>query len=349
MDKNLARVWLSLIFLAVSIKGYSEVSNATPVKPVSPSTRAKFYRRLSSTGSSIDPVLNPPNEMAEKGQEGGEANFNPYFYPYFVGFEGALPLNAGGSLTTSVIQMPAIAFGTWTSPQLGFECYLGYQSSVDSTGTKISTSTQGPAITNKTETTTYAGVTGSGNGVGFAPKFLFGGAVKYRIYQVSHFGVSADFLVAVTPRNSANYYKTGTHTVTTPDISVPGNYTVADSSVVTVNDMTDWLFRGGPRINVEYHFHYFPHLLLGVSLGTYVSVGGEKTTTTTTANKTVAYTGGVAGTPSTDTTQVDVVKTKSTDTKSDTYTIGGTGLNLTGAGGLIPISVVGTFRIRYTF
>jgi hypothetical protein len=46
---------------------------------------------------------------------------------------------------------------------------------------------------------------------------------------------------------------------------------------------------------------------------------------------------------------VDVVKTKSTDTKSDTYTIGGTGLNLTGAGGLIPISVVGTFRIRYTF
>ena len=332
---------------------FSEVSNVAPIKPSSsPSTRAKFYRRLSSTGSAIDPILNPPNEMTEKGQE-GEATFNPYFYPYFVGFEGALPLNAGGSLTTSVIQMPAVAFGAWTSPQLGFECYLGYQSSTDNTGTYTTTNAQGPLVTNKTETTYY----GDANvvppnlttlGVGSAPKFLIGGAVKYRIYQVSHFGVSADFLVAVTPRNTANYYVSGTHTVTTPNISVPDTYTVADSNVVTVKNMTDWLFRGGPRINVEYHFHYFPHLLFGVSLGTYVSVGGEKTKTTTTTNKTVAYNGGVAGTPSPDTTQVVVVKTKSTDTKSDTYTIGGTGLNLSGAG-LIPISVVGTFRIRYTF
>ena len=122
MGRGLRQVWVIALFLLITVHSYSQISNVTPIKPSpQPSTRAKFYRRLSSTGSNIDPVLNPPNEMTEKGQE-GEATFNPYFYPYFVGFEGALPLNASGSLTTSVIQMPAVAFGAWTSPQLGFEC-----------------------------------------------------------------------------------------------------------------------------------------------------------------------------------------------------------------------------------
>lgn len=178
--------------------------------------------------------------------------------------------------------------------------------------------------------------------------FIFGAAYKHRIYQVKHFGLSADFLATIVPKYSSQYISAGTVTTTTNDINAPSNYSIAES--LTNKDVSySTAFGFGPRFNVEYNFPYVPNLLIGVSTGVFVKLGGEKTDVSTTTNQTTTYTNGTAGTPSKSGNHGDTTTIVSNPGNStSTYGIGGTGLNISGSG-LIPISVVGTFRIRYAF
>jgi len=302
------------------------------------SVRSVQTRRRISSLNDPDPILNPSTEELAKTEE-PNAPFNPYLLPYSVGYEGpTLPLGGSGT-NPSVLSSPAVSFGAWVNKTIGYEVYLGHSKTSGNSFVQTATATNDISKT-KTVTTTFGGAD--------QPRtFMFGGAFKYRLYQYKHFGLSTDFLLSFTPGFGVNYNSAGTKTVNTPSTDNPGTYTVTESSVTNIEDRTSALLRFGPRFNIEYNFPYLPNLLIGFSSGIFVGFGGANTLTTTVYNKTTPYTDDVAGTPTTD-NSTTTVKETSPGGSSTTYAIGGTGLNITGSG-LIPISVVGTFRIRYAF
>jgi hypothetical protein len=231
------------------------------------------------------------------------------------------------------------------SQTTGWEFFFGTSKSSDTqqTQTAYTPTYSGTTVTATSEASTYSGVANPRS-------FILGAAYKYRLYQVKHFGLSLDFLATFMPKHSSEYYASGTKTVTVSDVTNPGTYTVNESNIVSTQSIVDNSFGLGPRFNIEYNFPYLPNLLIGVSTGVFVNLGGDTTTVSTRINRQTNYTAGVAGPPtyfaghgSSTTTVVDP------GASGDAYGIGGTGLSLTGAGGLIPISVLGTFRLRYAF
>lgn len=161
--------------------------------------------------------------------------------------------------------------------------------------------------------------------------------------------MSTDFLATFIPQRSASYTGGGTRTVTTANVNTPSNYTVNEANILDYDTMITSAFGFGPRFNVEYNFPYVPNLLIGVSTGIFVKFGGETTTVTTRTNQSTTYTGGVAGTPTYNSNHGETVTTvTSPGNNGGTYGIGGSGFTITGSG-LIPISVTGTFRLRYAF
>jgi len=322
---------LFLLPLVIQSSGYGIESRN------SNQTVARTRRQISSYNNP-EPILNPSAEALTKSEE-ADAPFNPYLLPYSIGYEGpTLPLGGSGT-NPSVLSSPAVSFGAWVNKTMGYEVYLGHSKTSGSSFVQTATATNEIAKT-KSVTTSYGGAD--------QPRtFIFGGAFKYRLYQYKHFGLSTDFLFSFTPGFGVNYNSSGTKTTSTPNTDAPENYTVTESNVTNIEDKTSALLRLGPRFNIEYNFPYLPNLLIGFSSGIFVGFGGNNTQTTTVYNKTTAYTNGEAGTPTTD-NSTTTVKETSPGGSSTTYAIGGTGLNITGSG-LIPISVVGTFRIRYAF
>ena len=321
-----ATLFSTLFTLSSFSEGYTRHSNTPQV------------RRRTSSYDNPEPILNPPADELAKAEE-PNTPFNAYLLPYSVGFEGPnLPVGGSGS-NPSVLSSAAVSFGAWVNKTLGYEVYLGH--SKGSGSATVETQTVTNAVTkSKSVKTTYSGAD--------QPRtFIFGGAVKYRLYQYKHFGLSTDFLFSFTPGFGVNYNSAGSNTLSIADTDVPGNYQVAEAGMTNIDRQTSALLRLGPRFNVEYNFPYLPNLLLGFSTGILVGFGGSTTTTTTVYNKTVNYVNNNPGTPSVDNQDVTTSET-SPGGSSTTYAIGGTGLNITGSG-LIPISVIGTFRIRYAF
>jgi len=305
-------------------------------------SKAKPKRRISVFGDA--PMFNPSQETMDRLNDPQEP-FNGYQMRRSIGFEGGLPLGGSGSLSTSVLASPAMSYSVWNSPTSGWEFFFGTSKTADTQNTQetYTPTYSGTTLTATSVATTYGGVAN--------PRaYIFGLAYKHRLYQFKHFGLSLDFLATFMPKRSAEYYGSGTKTVTVADVTNPGNYTVNESNISSKQTNVDSIFGFGPRFNIEYNFPYVPNLLIGMATGVFVNVGGDTTTVSTTINKSITYTGGVAGTPTYNaghgTTQTTVTDPGAS---GSTYAIGGTGLNLTGAGGLIPISMVGTFRIRYAF
>jgi len=339
--------FICALFAVFAITGFStngpaETSNSTNEQTANSSdAKAKPRRRISYVGEA--PLFNPSQETMDKMND-PEEPFNGYQLRHSIGLEGGLPVGGSGSLSTSILSSPAVSYSVWNSPTTGWEFFFGTSKPEDTQQTqKTYTPTySGTTVTATFESTSYSG---SAN----PRSFILGAAYKYRLYQVKHFGLSLDFLATFMPKRSSENYVSGTKSVTVSDVNNPGNYTVNESNIISRQSMVDSSFGLGPRFNIEYNLPYVPNLLIGVSTGVVVNLGGNTTTVFTTINKSTTYTGGVAGTPTynaghgnSTTTVVDP------GASGSTYGIGGTGLSITGSG-LIPISVVGTFRLRYAF
>ncbi len=273
-----------------------------------------------------------PAETAPPAKAPVSEEFNPFSYRYSLGLEGpAIP-------TTSVLQETAVAVGYWMDRRWGIETYLGYAKTA-STSTETTATAVNALLNTSTATTTYSGSTPIG-------RALVGGALKYRIYQKKYFGVSADFLLTFMPGSSASY-RSGSEVTTTPDINSPSNYTVSQAAYGTVVSEVSSFLRFGPRITADYHLPFLPNLLLGATFGIFASVGGTTTTTSPLRTQTYAVVNGVAQAPTSDSTSTTVAQS-SPGLASNTYGLGGTGVGL-GTVNFNPITVTGTFRIRYTF
>ena len=331
------------ILISFSVLSFSEASsNSVEQSATVDPMKAKPRRRIASTGET--PIFNPSPEILEKMNDPQEP-FNAYYLRRSIGFEGGLPVTLSGSSTTSILSSPAVSYSVWNSPTSGWEFFFGTSKSADTVNaSEVMTPTYAGTVVSAT--TTVTSYTGTAN-----PRaYIVGLAYKHRLYQVKYFGLSLDFLATYIPKRSSEFNSTGSTTVTVADVvNAPTTYTVAESFTTRESSVSHTVGLG-PRFNIEYNFPYVPNLLIGVTTGLFVNVGGETKTVDTVTNKTTAYTGGVAGTPT-----FNANHGKTTHSTTDpgvnggSYAIGGTGLNLTGAGGLIPISVVGTFRIRYAF
>lgn len=292
----------------------------------------KAARALSNAETGT--VLGEPaaTEAAPAAKAAPPDEFNPFSYRYSLGLEGAALSG------TSVLQETAVAVGYWMDRRWGFETYVGYAKSA-STATET-TGASVNALTNASTTTrTYTGAAPVG-------RALIGGALKYRIYQRKHFGVSTDFLLTFMPGSSASYLS-GSEVITVPDTNSPSNYTVSQAAYGTVVSELSSFLRFGPRMTVDYHLPFLPNLLLGATFGIFASVGGTTTTTSPLRTQTYAVVNGVAQPPTSDSTVTSVVQS-SPGLTSNTYGLGGTGVGL-GSVSFNPITVTGTFRIRYTF
>ncbi|MBY0372007.1 hypothetical protein K2X33_15080 [bacterium] len=260
-------------------------------------------------------------------------DFNPFAMPYSVGIEGP------SWSATSPLKESAVAIGVWLDKRWGYEVYVGYARTANGTSATTTTSTNVTAGS-QTQTTVGSGTPSQG-------KFLLGGAIKYRIHQKKYFGVSTDLLATVNP-GSIGSGITGSRTLTTPDTNDPNDYTITDTAYGTTTVTTDMLIRMGPRINVDYHLPWVPNILLGASFGIFMSIGGNTNTHTSTRTASQQVVNGVEQTPAAETTSVSD-QSSSPGVLGDTYAIGGTGLGIGTGSGLGPITVTGTFRIRYTF
>ncbi len=286
-----------------------------------PSDDRGMDERLAVPAAAHKPPEKPPEE------------FNPYIYNYSVGLEG--PALTG----TSILKETAVAFGLWVDRSLGMEFYLGYTRSAD-TATTTTTNVANAFATTRTLTT-------ASTGTGATSQVILGGALKYRIHQRKHFGVSADFIFSINPGATVTY-ATGTHVETTPDTSDPTTYNVTDTALGNVNVGLSPSFRVGPRLTVDYHLPWLPNLLFGATFGVFTSIGGSTTTTTTVRTQTYAVTGGVAAAPTADTTTTTTA-VLAPGTQSSTYGLGGSGFTIGTGSGLSPVVMIGTFRIRYAF
>lgn len=250
---------------------------------------------------------------------------------YWFGYEGP-------GLSSSVFQSPAVSFGAWFNGTWGGEVYLGYAKTSDTIAANTTTTTN-PIAKTQLVTTTYSGSAS-------APALLLGGSIKRRIYQARWFGVSTDLMLTLTPGRSVSYKK-GTHSVNTPNTDSPATNTVTDTGLGTVKTDTATYFRIGPRFTAAYNLPFLPQLQLGTSIGILLGFGGSSTTTTTTQSQIYPVVSG-ADQPATSQTTTNEVIARNPGDDSNTYAVGGTGVGI-GQVGLIPVTVVGTFRLSYAF
>ena len=338
--------FICALFAVFAITGFStngpaETKTSTNGQTANSSdAKAKPRRRISYVGEA--PLFNPSQETMDKMND-PEEPFNGYQLRHSIGLEGGLPVGGSGSPSTSILSSPAVSYSVWNSPTTGWEFFFGTSKTADSqrADEAYATTYTSGTLSKKVTTTTYSGTANPRT-------FILGLAYKYRIYQVKHFGLSADFLASFIPKRSTEYYDSGSKKVTVNNpISAPDTYTIDDTVSTTQTSYAN-TFGIGPRFNIEYNFPYLPNLLIGMSTGVFVNFGGSKTNVVTTNNQSTTYTGGVAGTPTYSSGHGNTTTT-TTDygANGTTYGIGGTGL--TGSGGIIPISLVGTFRLRYAF
>jgi hypothetical protein len=314
---------LALVLVFVTLNWCAATQAETRVRRTADDPNAATQTVVPSTV-----VVQPQPLPLEKPDE-----FNGKMTKYWFGYEGPA-VN-----TTSIFKQPAVSFGSWVTDSFGYELYLGYGHGDDTYNSTTVTTVDTVGDTSNT-TTTYAGTTTPAT-------FLFGGAFKYKVYQGRWFGISADFMMTLTPGTAASY-QTGSHSVTTPNTNAPATQSVTDTELGNVTTNASAYFRMGPRISANYNLPFVPNLQLGASVGIFLGFGGNSTTTTSTQSQTYQVLSGANQTPTNQTNSNNSV-TNTPGNDSNTYAIGGTGLNIGNQGGLSPLAVVGTFRICYAF
>lgn len=335
--------FLFMMVFSLACGAFSETPTPAQGQEASASPNPAKQRRRIATFSN-EPMFNQSPEVLEKMNDPQEP-FNGYYLRRSIGLEGGLPLGGLSTLSTSILSSPALSYSVWNSPTSGWEFFFGTSKTPDTVNaSEVFTPTySGTTVTAAETKTTFSGAANPRS-------YLVGLAYKHRLYQVKHFGLSLDFLATFIPKRSTTYkMASGTTTVTVSDVvNAPTNYSVNENYTTRETSVSS-TFGFGPRFNVEYNFPYLPNLLFGVSTGMFVNLGAESTNLDTTTNKTTPYTGGVAGNPTLGAGHGKTTKsTTDPGANGGTYGVGGTGLNFGGAG-LIPITVVGTFRIRYAF
>ncbi len=284
------------------------------------------YRRApaaSAAPASPDPEYVPTIETMEKSSVGPAAVENANWWSpekqhHSVGFEGT----AG----VSVLPKNAVLFGWWLTEDIGIDAYLGYTKAADNASTTTASADDGVA-NSRTITTTSGGVRNPHT-------FLFGGGVRYKVYQNSWFQFTLGAIAAIVPGNSTEW-STGSSVQTIGSLSTPGSYTMTETGLGTRKSENSILFNIGPKLGTEFYLKWIPHLAIGFSTGILASFGGTNTTTTTARTRTFAVNNGTPQTPTTD-TSTTTVATTTLGPQGLTFGVGGTQFNL-----------IGNFTIRY--
>lgn len=239
-----------------------------------------------------------------------------------LGFEAPSPSSA------SLLGSGAVIYGGWLSEGVGMDFYFGL-SRTAGTAAQTATVAENAAAKTRSTTTVYSGQNNPLN-------ITIGTYLKFRAYSNNWFSLHLGPQVAFSPTAKATTV-TGSSLETIANTDSSGNKTVTETAYGTIETNRGTLISLGPKLGAEFYLKWIPHLAVGMSTGVMAVLGGTTVQTTTTANKTITYTDGVASDPGTVPTTTQTVTTER-GLEASTFGLGGT-----------TFSFVGTFTLRYIF
>lgn len=240
----------------------------------------------------------------------------------------ALGFEAPAPSSSSLLGSGAVIFGAWFADAVGMDFYFGL-SRTAATATETSTVAENPTAKTRTTTTVFSGANTPTN-------FTLGAYLKFRAYSNNWFTLHLGPQVALSPSGKSTS-TTGTSADSIPNTDDPDNHTVTQTTFGTVATTRATVLGIGPKIGAEFYLKWIPHLGIGMSTGVMAVLGGSTTATTTTSNKTITYTDGVASDPGAVPSTTTTVTTNR-GLEATTFGLGGT-----------TFSLVGSFTLRYVF
>jgi hypothetical protein len=175
------------------------------------------------------------------------------------------------------------------APSWGYTLQFSWTKSSDSTAEETSTTINVGSLT-QTQGTTYSGVKN--------PEVLtLGAGFKNRIFSNPWIKISwgGELLYSQTSKVS---YRTGSVSISTPNINTPGDYTVTESNLGDESLNTGSQIFWGPRFGAEFYIKWFPNLALYGEASLLTSLNRKNTTTRNTVSRAYSVVGGVAQAPS---------------------------------------------------